>query len=100
MVSPLPAARRRPRRRVGGMVEGRPEGARRRRRPDLSAKADRGLRYVRRPVRLQKADETLVLDDDLVIAGDNLDALARLPEGFFALVYMNPPFNTGRGQAP
>jgi site-specific DNA-methyltransferase (adenine-specific) len=50
-------------------------------------------------VRLQKADETLVLDDDLVIAGDNLDALARLPDGFFDLVYMDPPFNTGRAQA-
>jgi site-specific DNA-methyltransferase (adenine-specific) len=41
------------------------------------------------------ADE-LRLDDDLVIAGDNGDVLAALPEGWFDLVYLDPPFNTGR----
>jgi len=40
-----------------------------------------------------------VLDDDLLIAGDNIDALMRLPDGGFELVYMDPPFNTGRAQA-
>jgi site-specific DNA-methyltransferase (adenine-specific) len=38
------------------------------------------------------------LSDDLVIAGDNARALAKLPEGFFDLVYMDPPFNTGRAR--
>jgi site-specific DNA-methyltransferase (adenine-specific) len=39
-----------------------------------------------------------VLDDDLVIAGENADVLAALPDGFFDLIYMDPPFNTGRVQ--
>jgi site-specific DNA-methyltransferase (adenine-specific) len=34
--------------------------------------------------------------DDLLIAGDNARALAKLPEALFDLVYMDPPFNTGR----
>ena len=38
------------------------------------------------------------LDDDLVIAGDNLPVLERLPDGPFDLVYIDPPFNTGRAQ--
>jgi site-specific DNA-methyltransferase (adenine-specific) len=41
----------------------------------------------------------LGLDDDLVLAGDNLHALDRLPAGKFDLVYVDPPFNTGRAQA-
>ena len=47
---------------------------------------------------LSAADEP-VLDDDLVIAGDNIGVLSRLPDGAFDLVYMDPPFNTGRAQA-
>lgn len=39
-----------------------------------------------------------VLDDDLLLQGDNLAAMARLPEGAFDLVYLDPPFNTGREQ--
>ncbi len=39
------------------------------------------------------------LDDDLLIVGDNLPAMAALPDGAFDLVYMDPPFNTGRAQA-
>jgi site-specific DNA-methyltransferase (adenine-specific) len=39
------------------------------------------------------------LDDDLIIHGDNADALPLLPDGAFDLVYMDPPFNTGRAQA-
>jgi adenine specific DNA methylase Mod len=42
--------------------------------------------------------EALHLDDDLVIEGENLAALERLPVGFFDLIYMDPPFNTGRAQ--
>ena len=41
----------------------------------------------------------LSLDDDLVIAGDNADVLQKLPAGAFDLVYLDPPFNTGRSQA-
>jgi site-specific DNA-methyltransferase (adenine-specific) len=39
------------------------------------------------------------LDDDLIIRGDNAQALPLLPDGAFDLVYMDPPFNTGRAQA-
>lgn len=31
--------------------------------------------------------------------GDNLDVLARLPDASFDLVYIDPPFNTGKKQA-
>ena len=34
--------------------------------------------------------------DDLLLRGDNLDLLPRFPDGVFALVYADPPFNTGR----
>jgi DNA modification methylase len=50
-------------------------------------------------MRIQVANDPLVLDDDLVIAGDNTPVLAALPGGFFDLIYMDPPFNTGRAQA-
>ena len=35
---------------------------------------------------------------DLVIHGDNLRALAALPDESFRLIYLDPPFNTGRTQ--
>ena len=35
---------------------------------------------------------------NLVIAGDNLATVAELPDGAFTLVYLDPPFNTGRSQ--
>ncbi len=35
---------------------------------------------------------------DLVVHGDNLDVLPRLPDGAFRLIYLDPPFNTGRAQ--
>ncbi|HEY2653795.1 MAG TPA: site-specific DNA-methyltransferase [Solirubrobacteraceae bacterium] len=50
-------------------------------------------------MRLQSVAEPLALDDDLVLEGDNIAALAGLPEGSFDLVYMDPPFNTGRAQS-
>ena len=50
-------------------------------------------------MRVQAANDPLVLDDDLVIAGENAGVLAALPDGFFDLIYMDPPFNTGRAQA-
>jgi len=50
-------------------------------------------------MRLQSADEAPRLDDDLVILGDNAPVMAALPDETFDLVYMDPPFNTGRAQA-
>jgi len=35
---------------------------------------------------------------DRVVLGDNLDVLPTLPDGSFTLVYLDPPFNTGRYQ--
>jgi site-specific DNA-methyltransferase (adenine-specific) len=40
----------------------------------------------------------LELDDDLLVHGENLAVLERLPPGAFDLVYLDPPFNTGRTQ--
>jgi len=41
-------------------------------------------------------DGHLTLDDDLVVEADNLAVLPLLPDGAFDLVYIDPPFNTGR----
>jgi site-specific DNA-methyltransferase (adenine-specific) len=38
------------------------------------------------------------LGEDLVIEADNGDVLPRLPEAAFDLIYIDPPFNTGRRQ--
>jgi site-specific DNA-methyltransferase (adenine-specific) len=35
---------------------------------------------------------------DYVVHGDNLDVLPKLPDGSFQLVYIDPPFNTGKVQ--
>lgn len=35
---------------------------------------------------------------NLVIAGDNADVLASLPDKSFRLIYIDPPFNTGKTQ--
>jgi site-specific DNA-methyltransferase (adenine-specific) len=40
----------------------------------------------------------MALTDDRIILGDNLDVLPALPDGAFQLVYLDPPFNTGREQ--
>jgi site-specific DNA-methyltransferase (adenine-specific) len=50
-------------------------------------------------MRVQTAATAPVLDDDLVIEGDNAQVLAALPEAAFDLIYVDPPFNTGRAQA-
>jgi site-specific DNA-methyltransferase (adenine-specific) len=50
-------------------------------------------------MRLQSADESLRLDDDLLVVGDNAPVLDALPDQAFDLIYMDPPFNTGRAQA-
>ncbi len=49
-------------------------------------------------MRLQTGGEPVILDDDLLVQGDNAVVLEMLPEGAFDLVYMDPPFNTGRAQ--
>ncbi len=49
-------------------------------------------------MRICTAADELALDEDLLIEGDNAPALAKLPEGAFDLVYMDPPFNTGRAR--
>jgi site-specific DNA-methyltransferase (adenine-specific) len=50
-------------------------------------------------MRFESGPPSLTLDDDLVIVGDNGPAMAALPDATFDLVYMDPPFNTGRAQA-
>ena len=50
-------------------------------------------------MRVCSAQTEMVLDDDLVIAGDNAAVLSSLPTAAFDLVYVDPPFNTGRAQA-
>ena len=50
-------------------------------------------------MRTQAAPDPITLDDDLLIAGDNVLALAKLPVQAFDLIYMDPPFNTGRARA-
>jgi site-specific DNA-methyltransferase (adenine-specific) len=40
----------------------------------------------------------MALTDDRIILGDNLDVLPALPDRAFQLVYLDPPFNTGREQ--
>ena len=49
-------------------------------------------------MRICAVTDAVELDDDLVIAGENATALAKLPDSFFDLIYMDPPFNTGRAQ--
>jgi len=35
---------------------------------------------------------------DAIVLGDNLDVLASYPDGWFAMAYLDPPFNTGATQ--
>jgi DNA modification methylase len=49
-------------------------------------------------MRICAATDPLELDDDLLVAGDNAPAMATLPDGRFDVIYMDPPFNTGRSQ--
>jgi site-specific DNA-methyltransferase (adenine-specific) len=37
--------------------------------------------------------------ENLVILGDNLEIAAQLPDASFRLIYLDPPFNTGRTQS-
>jgi site-specific DNA-methyltransferase (adenine-specific) len=47
---------------------------------------------------LSAGDPIELGDEDLVIEGDNLDVLPRLPDGAFDVIYIDPPFNTGAKQ--
>ncbi len=49
--------------------------------------------------RVHSPSGDLALTDDLVIVADNLPVLAALPRGAFDLIYLDPPFNTGRSQS-
>jgi site-specific DNA-methyltransferase (adenine-specific) len=62
-------------------------------------KFNRGCRYGLAAMRFQSADAEPRLDDDLVLIGENARALATLPDGRFDLIYMDPPFNTGRARS-
>ena len=42
--------------------------------------------------------EHVTLADDLLIEGDSAAVLPRLPAGAFDMVYVDPPFNTGRAR--
>jgi site-specific DNA-methyltransferase (adenine-specific) len=50
-------------------------------------------------MRFCAATDDLWLGPDLVVEGENSAVLAKLPASTFDLVYMDPPFNTGRAQA-
>src|ERR1700742_2843854 len=49
-------------------------------------------------MRVQTAADPIRLDHDLIVHGDNLSVLQSLPAATFDLIYMDPPFNTGRAQ--
>jgi site-specific DNA-methyltransferase (adenine-specific) len=52
-------------------------------------------------MRLLQASElpaAISLDDDLVIEADAATVLGRLPDGAFELIYIDPPWGTGRAQ--
>jgi site-specific DNA-methyltransferase (adenine-specific) len=49
-------------------------------------------------MRVRTVEDPVTLVDDLIVYGDNADALQRLPDAAFDLIYLDPPFNTGRAQ--
>ena len=54
-----------------------------------------------RPTRYGEDTESLIWDpkgSSLVVLADNLDFLRRLPDGSVSLIYIDPPFNTGKQQ--
>ncbi len=50
-------------------------------------------------MRVVSVSQASVLDDDLVVAGENSVAMAKLPAATFDLIYLDPPFNRGRAQS-
>ncbi|WP_443411662.1 DNA-methyltransferase [Arthrobacter rhombi] len=51
------------------------------------------------PTRVGSANSWSPEGPDLVVQADNADFLPTLPDGSFTLVYIDPPFNTGRQQS-
>ncbi len=51
------------------------------------------------PTRVGSANTWSPDGPDLVVQADNADFLPTLPDGAFTLVYIDPPFNTGRKQS-
>jgi site-specific DNA-methyltransferase (adenine-specific) len=49
-------------------------------------------------LRAADLDGSIALGEDLVIEADNAEALPLLPDAAFDLIYIDPPFNTGREQ--
>ena len=49
-------------------------------------------------MRVLTANNPIALEDDLLIEGENLEILPRLPDGAFDLIAIDPPFNTGRAR--
>jgi DNA modification methylase len=57
------------------------------------------VRPAMRVIETSQLPDPFVLDgEDLVISADNLDVLPRLPDAAFDVIYVDPPFNTGRVQ--
>jgi site-specific DNA-methyltransferase (adenine-specific) len=51
-----------------------------------------------RVLREHELPAQIELREDLVIHADNAAVLPRLPEGVFDLIYIDPPFNTGKAR--
>jgi site-specific DNA-methyltransferase (adenine-specific) len=51
------------------------------------------------PLYDRSANDPVPLADDQILHGENLELLPRFPDGSFQLIYIDPPFNTGRAQA-
>ena len=97
---------------VEGHDEGRPEQGEQHHRRKAAARMHRGTGHAGNPatsgrihnvmgVQVVAASELpprVALEDDLLVHGDNLDVLPRLPDGAFDVIYIDPPFNTGRDQ--
>ena len=66
-----------------------------------SIAADRlaAARVDPRPVRAGRLGPVASDEPNRIIHADNLGVLPTLPDGGFTLVYLDPPFNTGRAQA-
>ena len=47
---------------------------------------------------LLATDYTRAVEGDQILLGDNLELLTRFGDGEFQLIYIDPPFNTGRSQ--
>jgi len=52
-----------------------------------------------RLLREAELEGPLELEDDLIVEADNAAVLPLLPSGAFDLIYIDPPFNTGRSQS-